>query len=290
MVAMTKVAGAAHVGLSKAALAATPAEAKTPAMSMRPLIGLLGVLIAAMSSEFNEMVTSTALIDIRGALGIDYDAGTWIESLYSAGLAIGMAFAPWCAVTFTLRRFALCIVAVVSASTLLIPLALNLQAVLILRVIQGFAGGLTIPLLMTTALMVLPPSIRLYGLAMYGLTATFTSPFSASLAALWTDVIGDWHFVFLAALPLSAQRKCRQEDEVPVADDIGPERGERGTERRCERRRQSVHGQAIETDRWRQDHQRRRHEKRDRESAGETLDHAQNQDRLQVERQWNQEG
>src|SRR5262245_21583946 len=105
-------------------------------MSMRPLIGLLGVLIAAMSSEFNEMVTATALVDIRGALGIDYDAGTWIESLYSAGLAIGMAFAPWCAVTFTLRRFTLCAVAVVAASTLLIPLALNLQAVLILRVIQ----------------------------------------------------------------------------------------------------------------------------------------------------------
>jgi DHA2 family multidrug resistance protein len=171
---------------------------------MRPLIGLLGVLIAAMSSEFNDTVTSTALVDIRGSLGIDYDAGTWIESLYSAGLAIGMAFAPWCAVTFTLRRFTLCVVAIVAASTLLIPSALNLQAILILRLIQGFAGGLTIPLLMTTALMVLPPPIRLYGLAVYGLTATFTSPFSASLAALWTDVIGDWHFVFLAALPLSA--------------------------------------------------------------------------------------
>jgi DHA2 family multidrug resistance protein len=65
--------------------------------------------------------------------------------------------------------------------------------------IQGFAGGLTIPLLMTTALMVLPPPIRLYGLAVYGLTATFTSPFSASLAALWTDVVDDWQFVFLAA-------------------------------------------------------------------------------------------
>jgi DHA2 family multidrug resistance protein len=157
-----------------------------------------------MSSEFNDTVTSTALVDIRGSLGIDYDASTWIESLYSAGLAIGMAFAPWCAVTFTLRRFTLCAVAIVAASTLLIPSALNLQAVLILRVIQGFAGGLTIPLLMTTALMVLPPPIRLYGLAVYGLTATFTSPFSASLAALWTDVIGDWHFVFLAALPLGA--------------------------------------------------------------------------------------
>lgn len=185
-------------------MTARAAKGTEPTMSMRPLIGLLGVLIAAMSSEFNDTVTSTALVDIRGSLGIDYDAGTWIDSLYSAGLAIGMAFAPWCAVTFTLRRFTLCVVAVVTASSLLIPLALNLQAILILRVIQGFAGGLTIPLLMTTALMVLPPPIRLYGLAVYGLTATFTSPFSASLAALWTDVIGDWHFVFLAALPLSA--------------------------------------------------------------------------------------
>jgi DHA2 family multidrug resistance protein len=51
------------------------------------------------------------------------------------------------------------------AATILLAVAQNLQAIMILRLIQGLSGGLTIPLLMTTALRVLPPPIRLYGLA-----------------------------------------------------------------------------------------------------------------------------
>jgi hypothetical protein len=51
-------------------------------MDIKPFVGLGGVLIAAMTSEFNDQVTSIALTDVRGALGISHDSGTWIESLY----------------------------------------------------------------------------------------------------------------------------------------------------------------------------------------------------------------
>lgn len=52
-----------------------------------------------------------------------------------------------------------------------------------------------------TALRVLAPPVRLYGLAAYALTATFSPAISSSIAALWTDVV-DWQFVFFEALPL----------------------------------------------------------------------------------------
>ena len=72
--------------------------------NIKPLIGLLGVLVAALSADLNEFVSAAALIDIRGAVGISADPGRWIDSLYVTGTALGMAFAPWNAVTFTLRR------------------------------------------------------------------------------------------------------------------------------------------------------------------------------------------
>ncbi|WP_246725278.1 MFS transporter [Beijerinckia sp. L45] len=156
-----------------------------------------------MSAEFNELVMQTALVDVRGALGIGHDAGIWIDSLYESGLAIGMAFAPWSAMTFTLRRFALFAIGLACVTTLLIPFMPNIDALLTLRFIQGLSGGFTIPLLMTTALRVLPPPIRLYGLAVYALTATFSPAISASIAAFWVDVV-DWRFVFFEALPLDA--------------------------------------------------------------------------------------
>ena len=71
------------------------------------------------------------------------------------------------------------------------------------RLLQGLSGGLTIPLLMVTALRALPPPIRLYGLAAYALTATFFPALSTGIAALWVDGL-DWRFVFLQVIPLCA--------------------------------------------------------------------------------------
>src|SRR6202008_978299 len=164
-------------------------------MDIKPLIGLGGVLIAAMTSEFNDEVTAIALVDIRGALGISHDPGTWIESLYVSAEIVGMAISPWLLGTFTLRRWTLFAIALCGASSLPIPLSPNIETFYALRLLQGLAGGLIIPLLMATALRVLTPNIRLYGLAVYALTATFTPALAATVAAFWTDGVG-WRFVF----------------------------------------------------------------------------------------------
>jgi DHA2 family multidrug resistance protein len=170
-------------------------------VNIKPLIGLGGVLIAAMTSEFNDQVTAIALTDIRGAFGIGYDPGTWIESLYVSAEIVGMAISPWLLVTFTLRRWTLFAITLCGASSVLIPFSPSIEAIFVLRLMQGLAGGLIIPLLMTTALRVLTPNIRLYGLAVYALTATFTPALAETVAALWTDIVG-WRFVFLQTIPL----------------------------------------------------------------------------------------
>src|ERR1700729_180861 len=172
-------------------------------MMTKPLLGLLGILIAAITAELNDVVTSIALVDVRGAFGISYDPGTWIQSLYVSAEIVGMAVSPWQLVTFTLRRWTLFSIALCGVSSVPIPFSPNIEAIYALRLLQGLAGGMIIPLLMTTALRVLTPNIRLYGLAVYALTATFTPALAATVAAFWTDVV-DWRFVFLQSVPLCA--------------------------------------------------------------------------------------
>jgi MFS transporter, DHA2 family, multidrug resistance protein len=134
-------------------------------MDMKPLVGLVGILIAAIASEFNDQATVIALADVRGAFHIGYDPGTWVQSVYGSAQIIGMAISPWLLVTFTLRRWTLFSIALCGVSTVLVPFSPNIEAIYALRVLQGFAGGLIIPLLMTTALRALPPKVRIYGLA-----------------------------------------------------------------------------------------------------------------------------
>ncbi len=172
-------------------------------MELKPLLGLLGVLIAALTVEFNDGVTAAALIDVRGGLGISQDPGTWLTSLFATGQVIGMSVATFWAVTVSIRRWLLFAIALSCLSTVFIPLTSTLSLLYAARLLGGLASGFTIPLLLTVALQVLSPPIRLYGLAAYALTATFGPNISTALAALWTDLVG-WQFAFYDDLPLCA--------------------------------------------------------------------------------------
>jgi len=171
----------------------------------RLFLGLAGILLAAIFSEFNDQIISIALADVRGGFSISRDPGTWIPSLYVSAQIVGMAVSPWMGVTFSLRRWTLFSIGLCGVSSGLVPFSPNIEAIYALRLLQGFSGGLLIPLLMMTALRVFSnPKLRLYGLAVYALTAGFTVGLSASLAALWTDLVDDWRFVFFQALPALA--------------------------------------------------------------------------------------
>jgi hypothetical protein len=43
--------------------------------NIKPLLGLLGVFVAAISADLNEFVSAAALVDVRGARGISTDPG-----------------------------------------------------------------------------------------------------------------------------------------------------------------------------------------------------------------------
>ncbi|PBJ08336.1 MFS transporter [Pseudomonas sp. ACN5] len=178
-----------------APVAATSTAAAPPVFGPRIIIGLVGVLLAVLVSGLNEMVTKVALADIRGALAIGYDEGTWLVACYTATSVAAMAFAPWCAVTFSLRRFTLCAISLFTLLGVLCPFAPNYESLLLLRTLQGLAGGALPPMLMTVALRFLPANVKLYGLAGYALTATFGPGLGTPLAGLWTEYVG-WQWTF----------------------------------------------------------------------------------------------
>ncbi len=172
-------------------------------MDIKPLVGLTGIVLAVITADFTQGVTSLALPDVLGGLGIDTDQGTWITSLYATGQVIGMSLSPTMALNLTVRRWGLFAIALGCVSTICVPLTSNLSLIYGLSLLQGVSGGLVIPLLLIIGLRVLAPPIRLYGLALYAMSVTFGPNLSDTLAALWTGIVG-WQFVFYEALPFSA--------------------------------------------------------------------------------------
>jgi DHA2 family multidrug resistance protein len=171
--------------------------------SLRPMAGLLGIFLAAMMAGLNNRVGALALADVRGALGFGVDAASWLGTVYSAGELIAMPFSAWFAITLSVRRFVLWMLGTCTLLSLMLPFIQDLNLLLALRFVQGIASGTTIPLLMMAALKFLPPPIRLHGLALYAMTATFAPNLSIWLAGQWTDELHDWRWVYWQIIPLT---------------------------------------------------------------------------------------
>ena len=172
-------------------------------MAAKPLIGLAGVIVGVAFSELNDQVIAAALPDVIGGLGISLEAASWLRTLYLVGLILGALTGPALAVIFTARRFLTGAIALVCVSSLAFPLSNALPLLYASRTLQGLGEGLIIANLIATALKTLPPATRLYGLVFYAMTATVIPSLAVSLAALWTDVVGDWRFALLQSAPLA---------------------------------------------------------------------------------------
>ncbi|NDZ14813.1 MFS transporter [Variovorax sp. WS11] len=167
------------------------------------MAGLLGIFLAAMMSGLNNRVGALALADVRGALGFGVDDASWLSTAYTAGELIAMPFAAWFAVTLSVRRFHLWMLGTCTVLAVLLPFVEDLNLLLALRFLQGIGSGTLIPILMMAALKFLPPNIRLHGLALYAMTATFAPNLSIWLAGQWTDGIADWRWVYWQIVPVA---------------------------------------------------------------------------------------
>ncbi|MGO7133514.1 MFS transporter [Rhizobium leguminosarum] len=172
-----------------------------PPLTTRALVGLAGIFLSAMASGLNSRAGSLGLADVRGALGFGSDDASWLNTCYSAGELLAMPFTAWFASTFTVRRFHFVMISLSSLIAILLPFVVDLNVLLVLRTIQGVTAGALIPLLMMMALRVLPPSVRLHGLALYALTSTFSPNLAIWIVGQWTDVLADWRWIYWQFVP-----------------------------------------------------------------------------------------
>lgn len=167
-----------------------------PPFDLRLALGLSGALLAAMVAGLSGRIPSLVLADLRGALGFSLDDASWLGTAYSAGELAVMPFGTWFAITFSMRRFHLAMLLCTLLLSLVMPFVQNLHLLLALRVLHGLFGGTLIPLLMVASLRFMPLPIRLHGLAVFALVATFSPNIALWIAALWVDQLEDWRWVY----------------------------------------------------------------------------------------------
>src|SRR6201996_7984992 len=172
--------------------------------SLRPYIGILGVLIGSLLSTVGSRITTFGLADLRGGLHLGFDEGAWMTTSFGVGqMLVGVA-CPYLGAIFGVRRVLLHGINLFFVASLLGPLSPNLGAFLAAQFLAGVGSGTFIPLTISFIVRNLPARLVVYGIAVYAMNYELSQNVSASLEGSYTE---NWSWRWIdwqncVALPL----------------------------------------------------------------------------------------
>ncbi len=185
-------AAAAAVPPSSTAVAASKASLKT-------WIAVIGSTLGAFMAVLNIQIVNASLADIQGAIGAGIDDGGWISTAYLVAEIIVIPLSGWLAQVFSVRIYLLTNAVLFLVFSAACALAQNLEQMIALRAIQGFAGGVLIPVAFSITLTRLPRAQQPIGLALFALSATFAPAIGPTIGGYLTENWG-WQYIFYVNL------------------------------------------------------------------------------------------
>jgi MFS transporter, DHA2 family, multidrug resistance protein len=189
-------ASAANLGSQPSQAAADEAE---PAISAKTWIAVIGATLGAFMAVLNIQIVNASLADIQGAIGAGIDDGGWISTSYLIAEIVVIPLSGWLAQVFSIRRYLLTNAVLFLLLSVACAFAQDLPQMIVLRAIQGFTGGVLIPMAFTLIITLLPKSKQPVGLALFALSATFAPAIGPTIGGYLTENWG-WQFIFYVNL------------------------------------------------------------------------------------------
>lgn len=164
-------------------------------VSLKTWIGVFGTVLGAFMAVLDIQITNSSLRDIQAALGATLEEGSWISTSYLVAEIVVIPLTGWLSQIFSVRRYLLVNASLFILFSILCAFAWNLPSMIVFRALQGFTGGVLIPMAFTVLLTTLPPSKQPTGMALFGITATFAPSIGPTFGG-WLTENFSWHYVF----------------------------------------------------------------------------------------------
>ncbi|WP_426436880.1 MDR family MFS transporter [Bradyrhizobium genosp. P] len=176
--------------------AATPAPA---AISLKTWVAVIGANLGAFMAVLNIQIVNASLADVQGAIGAGIDDGGWISTSYLIAEIIVIPLSGWLAQVFSVRKYLLVNAFLFLVFSATCALAQDLPQMIVLRAVQGFCGGVLIPMAFTLIITLLPRAKQPIGLAVFAISATFAPAIGPTIGGYLTENWG-WQYIFYVNL------------------------------------------------------------------------------------------
>src|SRR6266571_4957305 len=169
------------------------------AVPAKTWIAVIGATLGAFMAVLNIQIVNASLADIQGAIGAGIDDGGWISTSYLIAEIIVIPLSGWLAQVFSVRIYLLTNAVLFLALSIACAFAQDLPQMIALRAVQGFTGGVLIPLAFTLIITLLPKAKQPVGLALFALSATFAPAIGPTIGSYLTENWG-WEYIFYVNL------------------------------------------------------------------------------------------
>jgi MFS transporter, DHA2 family, multidrug resistance protein len=171
--------------------------------SLTAWIAVLASMIGAFMAILNIQITNASLLDIEGGIGTGVDNGAWISTSYLIGEIVVIPLTDYLSKVFSFRRYMLGSTILFALFSMACAFARDLPSMIAMRGLQGFAGGVLIPMAFTLVLTKLPKAQQPIGLAAFALAVTFAPAIGPTIGGYLTENYG-WQTIFFVNTAPSA--------------------------------------------------------------------------------------
>jgi MFS transporter, DHA2 family, multidrug resistance protein len=170
---------------------ARAAERANPTTWIAVIAGMIGAFMAIL----NIQITNASLLDIEGGIGTGVDNGAWISTSYLIGEIVVIPLTSYLSQVFSFRVYMVASTLLFALFSMACAFATDLGSMIALRGLQGFAGGVLIPMAFTMVVTKLPAAQRPTGLALFALAVTFAPAIGPTIGGYLTENYG-WQTIF----------------------------------------------------------------------------------------------
>ena len=164
---------------------------------------LLGLALATGMEFFTFDAMNLVLVDLAGTLGVSFDEASWLLTIYSSTLFLGVPVCIWLAGHVGYKRYLLATIFMFCLASMGCMAATDLQTMLLCRAVQGFAGAGLVVWWRATIYIVLPRAQRSAAMMQVSTMLYLWSAAGLLLGGTLTDHFS-WRLIFLPSLLCSS--------------------------------------------------------------------------------------
>lgn len=160
-------------------------------------------LMGTISTILSATIVNVAIPDVIGAFGMTQNQAQWLATAFLAAMTVLMPCNAWLVARFGVRQCFTAAMGVFLLGSILGGISPGSGVLVLGRVLQGAAAGVSQPLAMLIIFSVFPAEKRGEAMGIYGIGVILAPALGPALGGVLIDQFS-WRYVFFMALPFAA--------------------------------------------------------------------------------------